>query len=285
MCVIFCAEVPAAPLAPTGRAVGIDVGIANLVATSDGEFVPKPAPWPGVGRRSGSPAGNEPATFAQAGGARTGGDEALVRHRGAAQLRGEHHPAGPGRSPTRCLAIARQACKDLIGQFKNLTIAIMMRSTAWSAWPSRGPGPRDRPPRPASTVPSPTPGGVTLLRFISYKAESAGRDAPVCVPPAPPSCARPAGERRGARRADQGRVFRCQACGYTTHADTNAAVNIYRAGLCEQVTRYQTVGMRRAGRYLGVPAWLGSTTDSSSTTPSRCSARCSEPGVVMRTSR
>jgi len=32
------------PLAPTGRAVGIDVGIANLVATSDGAFVTNPRP-------------------------------------------------------------------------------------------------------------------------------------------------------------------------------------------------------------------------------------------------
>ena len=29
-------------------------------------------------------------------------------------------------------------------------------------------------------------------------------------------------------------VFRCQACRHTTHADTNAAVNIHRAGLAQR---------------------------------------------------
>ena len=36
---IRCVDVPAMPLAPTGREVGVDLGIANLVATSDGELI------------------------------------------------------------------------------------------------------------------------------------------------------------------------------------------------------------------------------------------------------
>ena len=36
---IRCVDVPAFPLAPTGRGVGVDLGIANLVATSDGELI------------------------------------------------------------------------------------------------------------------------------------------------------------------------------------------------------------------------------------------------------
>jgi len=43
VCVFLCADVPAVPLAPTGRK-GIDVGIANLVATSDGNMVANPRP-------------------------------------------------------------------------------------------------------------------------------------------------------------------------------------------------------------------------------------------------
>jgi putative transposase len=35
---VHCADVPAQPLAPTGRQVGIDLGVVNLVATSDGEL-------------------------------------------------------------------------------------------------------------------------------------------------------------------------------------------------------------------------------------------------------
>jgi putative transposase len=35
---VHCADVPAQPLAPMGRQVGIDLGVVNLVATSDGEL-------------------------------------------------------------------------------------------------------------------------------------------------------------------------------------------------------------------------------------------------------
>src|ERR1035437_1400588 len=36
---VRCVDVPATPVAPTGREVGVDLGIANLVATSDGELI------------------------------------------------------------------------------------------------------------------------------------------------------------------------------------------------------------------------------------------------------
>jgi putative transposase len=36
---VRCVDVPAKPLAATGRAVGLDLGVKNLVATSDGELV------------------------------------------------------------------------------------------------------------------------------------------------------------------------------------------------------------------------------------------------------
>ena len=36
---VHCANVPANPLAPTGREVGIDLGVTNMVATSDGARV------------------------------------------------------------------------------------------------------------------------------------------------------------------------------------------------------------------------------------------------------
>jgi putative transposase len=64
--------------------------------------------------------------------------------------------------------------------------------------------------------------------MIAYKAESAGRTV-IAVEPRNTSrtCADcghvSAGNRRGA-------VFECQACGHLAHADTNAAINILRAG-------------------------------------------------------
>ncbi|HEY5103794.1 MAG TPA: transposase, partial [Acidimicrobiales bacterium] len=36
---VRCVDVPAEPLASTGREVGIDLGVTNLVATSDGELI------------------------------------------------------------------------------------------------------------------------------------------------------------------------------------------------------------------------------------------------------
>jgi putative transposase len=71
-----------------------------------------------------------------------------------------------------------------------------------------------------------------LLAMATYKAESAGRDV-VTVDPRNTSrkCAAcghvSVGNRCGA-------VFRCQACGHEAHADTNAAVNILRAGRARQ---------------------------------------------------
>ena len=39
-----CVDVPAQPLAPTGREVGVDLGLASFIATSDGESVPNERP-------------------------------------------------------------------------------------------------------------------------------------------------------------------------------------------------------------------------------------------------
>ena len=43
--VSFSCEVPALPLPPTGQSVGIDVGVADFVITSGGEFFPKQAAY------------------------------------------------------------------------------------------------------------------------------------------------------------------------------------------------------------------------------------------------
>ena len=40
--VLSCDDVPAEPLEPTGAAVGIDLGVASFLTTSDGRHVPNP---------------------------------------------------------------------------------------------------------------------------------------------------------------------------------------------------------------------------------------------------
>jgi putative transposase len=77
-------------------------------------------------------------------------------------------------------------------------------------------------------------GWGTLLAMIAYKAESAGRTV-IAVDPRNTSrtCAHCGHVSAGNRR---GPVFKCQACGHEAHADTNAAINILRAGRAQQHT-------------------------------------------------
>ena len=219
VCVIFCAEVPAAPLAPTGRAVGIDVGIANLVATSDGEFVPNPRPGRALAARV---AGAQRAVARKRrGSARR--RKAVAR---LAELR--RHEANVRRDVAHQVSRALVNRYDLIAH-EDLAIANMVRSARGTiAEPGTNVAAKAGLNRSIHDA-----GWATLLRFISYKAESAGRDV-IAVRAAYTSqtcsaCGHIAKENRPSQA-----VFRCQACGYTTHADTNAAVNILRAGLAQR---------------------------------------------------
>jgi len=68
--------------------------------------------------------------------------------------------------------------------------------------------------------------------MITYKAEEAGR----CVIAVEPhntsrACAH-CGHITAGNRHDT--EFRCQACDHEAHADTNAAINILRAGRAQQ---------------------------------------------------
>ena len=75
-----------------------------------------------------------------------------------------------------------------------------------------------------------------LLRFVSYKAEGAGREV-IAVDPRHTSCTcAHCGHVDAANRVSQA-VFSCQHCGHAEHADTNAARNILRAGLALRAQR------------------------------------------------
>ncbi len=76
-----------------------------------------------------------------------------------------------------------------------------------------------------------------LLAMITYKAESAGRSV-IAVAPHNTSrrCARCGHVWAGNRHRT---VFHCQACGHEAYADTNAAINILRAGRAQQHTTAQ----------------------------------------------
>jgi putative transposase len=74
-----------------------------------------------------------------------------------------------------------------------------------------------------------------LLRYIGYKAEEAGRHV-IAVNPRHTSqtchhCGHVDAESRHATE------FRCTSCGFSDHADVNAARNILRAGLAHRHER------------------------------------------------
>ena len=69
-----------------------------------------------------------------------------------------------------------------------------------------------------------------LLRFITYKAEDAGR---VLIAVDPRNTSRKCSQCGHCEKANQlsQAVFRCLVSGHQAHADENAAINILRAGL------------------------------------------------------
>jgi putative transposase len=71
-----------------------------------------------------------------------------------------------------------------------------------------------------------------LLAMTTDKAESAGREVMVMDPRNTSRRCASCGHVSVGNRC--GAVFRCQACGHEAHADTNAAVNILRAGRAGQ---------------------------------------------------
>ncbi|MBV8305360.1 MAG: transposase, partial [Acidimicrobiia bacterium] len=216
---VRCVDVPAEPLPPNGRRVGIDLGVEVLVATSDGELVANDR----HARRSA-------ARLARA-------QQDLVTKQRRSQRRrlavdrvaAAHRKVRAQRADT-LHKLSRRLVNhyDLIVHEK-LVVPNMVRRPA---------------PRPAGDG-TYEPYGATaksglnrsihdagwglLLAMIAYKAEGAGRTV-IAVDPRNTS-RRCAACGHVSVRNRRGTVFECQACGHAAHADTNAAVNILRAGL------------------------------------------------------
>jgi len=227
MLVLSCEDVPAKPLAPTGGAAGVDVGIATFATTSDGTHIDNP--------RYGQLAADRLAAAQQAlAGKQRGSNhrraarEAVAsRHRKIAnQRRNFHHHA----------ARALVASYDLIA-VEDLTIKNMLRRAK----------PRPHPDNPGVFLPNGGAAKTGLNRSISdagwgqfvsilrAKAEEAGRTV-IDVDPRHTSdaCGR-CGHIAEENRVSQA-VFRCQSCGLEADADEHAAANILRAGLARLAT-------------------------------------------------
>ncbi|WP_329436820.1 transposase [Streptomyces sp. NBC_01280] len=215
------------PLPTTGSRVGIDMGIANFLADSGGEFVPNPRHGRSNADRLAA-AQQDLSRFPRVGrDMRTGNHRRAVER--VAKLHGKVRRQRLDHAHKTALGLVRE--HDFIAH-EDLKIRNMVRSAA----------PRPDPGTPGSFLPNGAAAKTGLNRSIAdagwgvfltilhAKAESAGREV-IAVDPRNtsrrcPECGHTAMENRPTQEK-----FHCQQCGHQAHADTVGAINVLRAGL------------------------------------------------------
>lgn len=220
--IVSCDDVPRQPLPATGVAVGIDMGIASFLTTSDGVHVPNPRYLAASASRltdaqrqlARCQRGSNRRRTAKT---RVAGVHRKIRrqrldfaHKAALKLVRNHDLIAHEALRTGSMTRSASGTVDAPGQ--NVAAkAGLNRSILDAGW------------------------GV-FLSVLRAKAESAGR-AVAEVDPRHTSqrCSR-CGHLAAGNRVTQA-VFRCLACGYQAHADANAAKNILRAGLALQAAQ------------------------------------------------
>ena len=214
--ILSCDDVPAEPLPTTGAVVGIDMGVASLVTTSDGTQVANPRYLAATADRIA--AAQRDLARKKRGSKRW--RKAVAR---VAALHAKVRRQRLDHAYKTALALVRNY--DVIVH-EDLRIVNMIRSASGTVeQPGRNVAQKSGLNRSILDA-----GWGVFLRVLAYKAESAGREL-IAVNPANTSrtCAR-CGHCAAENRVTQAE-FRCTACGHTAHADVNAAENILRAGL------------------------------------------------------
>lgn len=214
--VLSCDGVPIRPLEPTGAVVGLDVGIASFVATSDGELIDNPR----HGRRGAARLAGAQRRLAMKRRGSANGRHAKatigVRHRKIRRQRLDFHHK-----------LARRLVTDHdVLAVEKLIVANMTRSASGTlAEPGTNVAAKSGLNRSISDA-----GWAQFLSILTGKAEEAGRQV-IAVNPRHTSqrCAECGHVDKGNRVTQA--EFRCLACGHQAHADVNAARNILRAGL------------------------------------------------------
>jgi putative transposase len=220
---IRCVDVEPTPLEPTGREVGIDLGVVNLVATSDGELVSEGR----FGR-------NAQADLAKAQGDLKLKKRGSNRRRKAVERVARHHRKVRNQRKDLAHKVSRQIVNDYdLIVLEDLKVTNMVRR----------PEPRPAPDGTFEANGAKAKSGLNrsiqdagwaqLTRLLAYKAADAGRELRV-VPPHFTSqrCSRCEHADEASRRSQA--VFRCTACGYEAHADVNAACNVLWAGRAQR---------------------------------------------------
>ncbi|MFE2032761.1 RNA-guided endonuclease InsQ/TnpB family protein [Streptomyces scopuliridis] len=215
------------PLPATGSVVGIDLGIANFLADSNGGFVPNPR----HGRTA--TAKLEAAQQALSRFPRRKAKDRTTNHQRAvdkvAGLHGKVRRQRVDHAHKTALGLVRE--HDFIAH-EDLKIRNM----------SRAPSPKPDPDQPGAFLPNGAAAKAGLTRSIAdagwgvfltilhAKAESAGREV-IAVDPRNtsrtcPECGHVSAENRPTQEK-----FHCVSCGHNAHADTVGATNVLRAGL------------------------------------------------------
>jgi putative transposase len=210
------------PLPPTGSVAGIDVGIANFLADSNGGFVENPR----HGRKAAAKLESAQQALSRCkrrSKCRRKAVEKVARlHRKVRRQRLDH---------AHKTALGLVTEHDFIAH-EDLKIRNM----------SKAPAPKPDPDQPGTFLPNGAAakaglnrsiadaGWGVFLAILNAKAESAGREV-IAVDPRNtsrtcPECGHVAAENRPTQEK-----FHCQACGHQAHADTVGALNVLRAGL------------------------------------------------------
>ncbi|WP_329582292.1 RNA-guided endonuclease InsQ/TnpB family protein [Streptomyces sp. NBC_01361] len=225
--VLSAEQVQPKPLPATGAVVGIDLGIANFLAYSNGEFVPNPR----HGRRAAEKL--EVAQQALSRFPRRKAKDRTANHQRAvdtvAQLHAKVRRQRLGHAHKTALDLVR--AHDFIAH-EDLKIRNMVRRAAPKPDPDKsgaflpnGAGAKTGLNRSIADA-----GWGVFLTILAAKAESAGREV-IAVDPRNtsrqcPECGHTSGENRPTQEK-----FHCVSCGHTAHADTVGATNVLRAGL------------------------------------------------------
>ncbi len=222
---VFCAGVPAQPLAPTGNAVGIDVGVTVAFALSDGRLIDNPRH---LARSAES--------LAKAQRVVSGRRRSSRRRVKATEAVGVLHRkiANQRRDFLHKQSRALVNDHDLI-VIEDLRVTNMTRRPKPVPDEDGGFDPNGAATKAGLNKSILDVGWRRFRSMLAYKAEEADRQLVVVNPRhTSQTCAQ-------CRHIDKdnrhGTVFRCIRCGHHGHADVNAAVNILRAGLALRLAR------------------------------------------------
>ncbi|MEU6780204.1 transposase [Nonomuraea angiospora] len=217
---LSCDDVPAHTLPATGAVAGIDMGVASLATTSDGDHLDNQ-------RHLATSASRLAAAQRELARKKRGSQR---RRKAVARVAAVHAKVRRQRlDSAHKAALALVRGYDVI-VYEALNVAGMTRRAAPKPDGEGGYLANGQSAKSGLNKSILDAGWSAFLTILSHKAESAGRQL-IAVNPANTSrtCSR-CGHCAKDSRVTQA-VFRCTGCGFCAHADVNAATNILRAGL------------------------------------------------------